>query len=253
MELSLDGKVALVTGSAVGIGRATAVAFGGAGAKVVVNYSKSEAEAHETARLVREAGGEAAVIRADVRRDSEARELIDGAVARFGRLDVLMNNAGITRPVPLKDLEGMTEEAWDAIFAVNVKGTWFCSRAAAPHMKRVGEGRIINVSSQAGINAQGSSVAYCVAKAAVIHLTKVLAVALAPEIRVNCIAPGFIDDTRWNVGRPGLEELRERNLRTTPLGRLGLAADVAQAALYLAAAGDYSTGVLLTVDGGRTL
>ena len=229
------------------------MALGAAGASVVVNYSKSEADALETTRLVREAGGAAEAIRADVASDAQVRAMMDQTVSRFGRVDVLVNNAGITRVIPYSDLEAMTEEAWDAINAVNVKGPFFCARAAAPHMKRQGEGRIINVSSQSGINAAGSSIAYSVSKAAVIHLTKVLAVALAPEVRVNCVAPGFIDDTRWNAGRAGLEELRERNLRSTPLARLGLARDVAQSILYLATAGDYSTGAVLTVDGGRTL
>ena len=249
----MTNKVAVITGSAVGIGRAIAVTLGKAGARVVINYSKSEAEAQETARLVREAGAEAEVIRADVAVDVEARALMDGAAERFGRLDVLVNNAGITRFVPFPDLEALTDEVWDRLYEVNVKGAFFCARAAAPHMQRLGEGRIINISSQAGIRAAGSSIAYCVSKAALIQLSNTLAVALGPEIRVNCVAPGFIDDTRWNAGRDDLDQTREKVAASAPLGRVGYPDDIAEAALYFASGANYSTGAVLTVDGGRTL
>lgn len=249
----LVGKVALVTGAAVGIGRAIAVAYAREGAKVVVNYSKSRKEAEETARLVRQAGGESHLIQADVAQDKQVRAMVAEILERFGRLDILVNNAGITAFVDFSDLEGLTEEVWDRLYGVNVKGTFFCCRAVAAAMRKQGHGRIINIASLAGIGALGSSIAYSTSKAALIHMSKCLARTLGPEIRVNVIAPGFILETRWNVGRPNLEATAEKAAQAAPLKRAGKPEDIAEAALFLATGGDFMTGDVMIVDGGRAL
>ncbi len=247
----LEGKVALITGAAVGIGRAIAVACAREGAKVVVNYSKSRPEAETTAEMVRQAGGAPLVIRADVSQDRQVKTMVAETLDRFGRIDVLVNNAGVTAFVEFPDLDGLTDEVWDRLYDVNVKGVFFCCRAVAPAMRRQGQGCIVTIASVAGIGTQGSSIAYCASKAAVIHLSKCLAQVLAPEIRVNVIAPGFIGDTRWHAGRPNLEQVRQRSAQRTPLKRLGSAEEVAEAALFLASRADFLTGEVMVVDGGQ--
>lgn len=247
----LEEKVAIVTGAAVGIGRAIAVAYGREGAKVVVNYSKSRQEAERTAELVKQGGGEPLLVQADVARDQQVRAMVAQTLDRFGRVDLLVNNAGITAFVAFPDLDGLTDEVWDRLFGVNVKGTFFCCRAVAEPMRRQGHGRIINISSVAGLQPQGSSMAYCASKAAVVHLSKCLARTLGPEIRVNVIAPGFIADTRWNEGRPDLEATTEKQRQAAALKRVGKTEDIVDAALYLATGADFMTGAVLVVDGGR--
>ncbi len=253
--MEVSGKTAIVTGSAVGVGRATALELAKRGVNVVVNYSRSEADARQTAADIEALGAQAIVVRADVSRDGEAREMVRQAVDRFGSVDVLVNNAAITHFVSFRDLEALTEEMWDRILAVNVKGVFYCSRAVAPHMKRQGSGCVVNISSTAGIQAIGSSIAYCASKAAVINLTLAFARTLAPEVRVNCVAPGFID-TRWHADRPDVadyEALRQRVARTTPLARVCTAEDVAQAVLSLIDGADLVTGQTLIVDGGTLM
>ena len=249
----LDGKVAIVTGAAVGIGRSIAVAYGREGAKVVVNYSKSKAEAEETARLTKGAGGEPLLIQADVAQDRQVRAMVEQTLSRFGHVDILVNNAAITAFVDFPDLEGLTDDVWDRLYAVNVKGTFFCCRAVVPAMRKQGSGRIINIASLAGIAPQGSSIAYSTSKAAVIHLSKCLARTLGPEIRLNVIAPGFIAETRWNEGRPNLEATIQKAGQTAPLKRVGTPEDIAEAALFLATRGEFMTGDVMVVDGGRLL
>lgn len=249
----LAGKVALVTGAAVGIGRAIAVAYAHEGANVVVNYSKSRKEAEETANLVKQAGGEPLVIQADVAQDRQVRAMVAQTLERFGRIDILVNNAGVTAFVDFPDLEGLTDEVWDRLYNVNVKGTFFCCRAVVPPMRKQGHGRIINIASVAGLWPQGSSIAYSTSKAAVIHLSKCLARTLGPEIRVNVIAPGLITDTRWSVGRSNLEAVIQRATQGSPLKRVGKPEEIAEAALFLATRGDFMTGDVMVVDGGRVL
>ena len=249
----LDGKVAIVTGAAVGIGRSIAVAYGREGARVVVNYSKSQREAEETARQVQQAGGQPLLVQADVSQDRQVQAMVEQTLARFGRVDVLVNNAAITAFVDFPDLEGLTDEVWDRLYGVNVKGTFFCCRAVVPAMRRQGHGRIINIASVAGIAPQGSSIAYSTSKAAVIHLSKCLARTLGPEVRVNVIAPGFIAETRWNEGRPNLEATVQKAGQTAPLKRVGTPEDIAEAALFLATRGGFMTGDVMVVDGGRLL
>ncbi|MGA2286208.1 MAG: glucose 1-dehydrogenase [Dehalococcoidia bacterium] len=251
--MELAGKTAIVTGSAVGVGRETALALARRGANVVVNYSRSEAEARRTLADVEALGAGALLVRADVSRDGEVRDMVAQTVARFGGVDVLVNNAGITYFVDFKDLEGVTEAIWDRILAVNVKGVFFCSRAVVPQMQRQGAGCIINIASVAGIAGTGSSIPYCASKAAVINLTLTFARAYGPEIRVNCVAPGYVN-TRWHEARAGnRESFRNAVAAMTPLKRVCGPEDVAQVALSLIEGADMVTGQTLVVDGGMVM
>jgi 3-oxoacyl-[acyl-carrier protein] reductase len=250
--VDVSGKAAIVTGSAVGVGRATALELARRGANVVINYSRSEAEALQTAADVEALGAQALVVRADVSQDDQVRDMVRQAVDRFGSVDVLVNNAAITRFIDFRDLESLSEEIWDRILAVNVKGVFFCSRAVVPHMKQQGGGCIVNISSVAGITGAGSSIAYCASKAAVINLTMAFARTFAPEVRVNCVAPGFID-TRWHSARAeaaDYEALKKRVAQGTPLARVCTPEDIAQVVLSFIEGANLVTGQTLVVDGG---
>jgi 3-oxoacyl-[acyl-carrier protein] reductase len=252
--MEVAGKTAIVTGSAVGVGQATALELARRGANVVVNYSRSEEEARQTLAGVEGTGPHGLLIRADVSRDNEVRAMVAQTVERFGGVDILVNNAGITHFVDFRDLEGMTEEKWDHILAVNVKGLFFCSRAVVPEMQRRGAGCIVNIASTAGVRGVGSSIGYCASKAAVINLTMSFAHAFAPEIRVNCVAPGFID-TRWHLARKGsgdYESYRDAVAGMTPLKRVCTPEHVAQVILGFIEGADMVTGQTLVVDGGMT-
>ena len=245
----MAGQVAIVTGSAAGIGRACALAFGLAGARVVVNYSRSQTEAEETADLVRGVGAEALVLPADVGRVSEIEAMVQRTLDTWDRVDVLVNNAGTTVFAPYTDLDAMTEEAWDRILAVNLKAVYFATRAVAAPMKAQGSGKVINIASIAGIRPVGSSIAYCASKAGVISLTETMALALAPEVQVNAIAPGYIA-TRWHAGR---DEAARQAQAATPLQRNGSPEDIAEIALFLATRDAFITGEVIVADGGRFL
>ena len=244
----LEGKVALVTGGGTGIGRATALAFAREGIDVAVNYSRSKAEAEATAAEIEGLGRKALAVCADVSDDAAVKQMVDGVASELGRLDILFNNAGWTKFVPLEDLEGLNDDAWDRCFDVNAKGTFYCSRAAVPKMKANGAGQIVNTASIAGLIGRGSSMAYAASKAAVISLTKSLAIVLAPEIRVNAISPGVVD-TRWMVG---MESFMEANVQATPLKKGAQPEDVAEVVMGVVR-NDMMTGQNLVVDGGRTL
>lgn len=246
--MDLRGKVALVTGGGTGIGRATSLALADRGAAVAINYSRSEDDALDTARQIREAGGRAVAVRADVSRDEEVRGMVGRVAAELGPPQLLVNNASITRMIPLEDLEAATEEVWDDLFAVNVKGMFHCARAVAPHMKERGEGAIVNLGSIAGLTGSGSSLPYAVSKSAVVGLTKSLARALAPRVRVCCVVPGFVP-TRWWAGK---EDLVERLSREALLRRTTSPEDVAGIVRDLLSQ-QAMTGQVLTVDGGQTL
>jgi 3-oxoacyl-[acyl-carrier protein] reductase len=241
-------RVALVTGSATGIGRAVAWQFAERGYSVAVNYSKSAAEAEETAAGVRSRGAKVALARANVADDSAVCELVARTVADLGGIDVLVNNAAMTHFVAHTDLDALTSEIWDEIFALNVKGTFFACRAAMPHLK-ARKGNIVNIASVAGIAGAGSSIAYAASKGAVITMTKSFARAFAPEVRVNAVAPGPVL-TRWLAGR---EKAIEQALELTPLKRAATPEDIAAATLFLADETSLMTGQVLVVDGGRTM
>jgi NAD(P)-dependent dehydrogenase (short-subunit alcohol dehydrogenase family) len=245
--MDLDGRVAIVTGGGTGIGRATALRLAQSGAKaVVVNYSRSAAEAESTAREI-----EGATFRADIADESQVKAMVAFTVERYGRLDVLVNNAGTTHFVPHGDLDGLTDEVWNDILSVNVKGTFYCCRAAAAELKKTG-GAIVNIASIAAHRASGSSIAYAVSKAGVVQLTRALALALAPEVRVNSVSPGLVS-TRWFSSRFGDEAAaaqEETFANATPLRKVATPDDVARAVVALLE-NDLITGQDLVVDGGK--
>ncbi|MFD1177668.1 SDR family NAD(P)-dependent oxidoreductase [Paenibacillus puldeungensis] len=246
--MDYSNKVVLVTGGGTGIGRATSLLLAERGATVAVNYSRSKAEAEETVSQINESGGKAMAIRANVSKDNEVRKMVEDIVQKFGVIDFLVNNASITRYIPMNDLDSVTEEVWDELFAVNVKGMFNCARAVVPYMKARKQGAIVNVGSIAGLTGKGSSLPYAVSKAAVHGLTKSLAHALAPEIRVCSVAPGAVK-TRWWEGK---EEQMHSLISHLPLGRISTADDIAE--LICAVLVQPSlTGQVITVDNGQTL
>ena len=241
-------KVALVTGSATGVGRSCAVRFAKLGYAVGVNYSKSVAEAEETADLVRACSVPVLVHKANIGDDTQVRGMLAAVESTFGGLDVLVNNAATTHFVPHADLDALTDAIWDEILQVTLKGTFYCCRAAMPLLK-ARKGNIVTVSSVAGLTGQGSSIPYCASKAAVNALTQSLARAFGPDVRVNAVAPGPIL-TRWLAGR---ETQIEKYLESAPLKRAADPDDVADVVLFLANGTSLMTGQVVVVDGGRTM
>jgi 3-oxoacyl-[acyl-carrier protein] reductase len=248
VTMDLQNKVALVTGGGTGIGRATCIALARRGATVIVNYSRSQTDANETAQTIQNEGGRAIALQADVSQDREVRAMVETIVGQFGTVDLLVNNASITRHISLDNLEAATEEVWDELYAVNVKGMFYCARAVAPFMKDKKQGAIVNVGSIAGLTGVGSSLPYAVSKAAVHGLTKSLAQALAPEIRVCCVVPGAVA-TRWWAGQ---EERMEQLSRQVLLQRIAIPDDIAKI-ICSTLEQEAMTGQIITVDSGQTL
>ena len=236
-------RVALVTGSSSGIGAAIARLLHEHGWRVVLNGHRDEPAG---AALAAELPG-ALYLDADVSRFAEAQRLVEQAVAATGRLDVVVNNAGIARRIPHEDLDAVDDAFWDLVMAVNLKGPWNVAKAARPHLAAT-RGQIVNTGSIAGIGAVGSSIPYSVSKAGVLHLTRLLARALGPEIRVNAVAPGYIETPLTREWQP----LREHVVQHAPARRLGMPEDVARVVLALLAM-DYVTGAIVPVDGGLSL
>ncbi len=253
--MKLENAVAIVTGSATGVGAACVRRFAERGARVVVNYSRSAAEAEETAAACRAAGAEVELVQADVSDDAACRRLVEAAVNRWGRLDVLVNNAAVTKKSDPFDLDTLSAQDFQAVFAVNVVGTYQMTRAAVPQMRAAGGGAIVNVSSNSAFTGGGSSIAYTASKGALNSMTLALARTLGPEIRVNAVCPGVID-TRWMrdvLGPDAYAALEQRFAQTAPMGRVAKPDDVADAILWLVEGTDYVTGELLSVDGGIRL
>ncbi|WP_077624682.1 SDR family NAD(P)-dependent oxidoreductase [Sediminibacillus massiliensis] len=242
------GKTVLITGAGTGIGRAIAIKLAKEGANIVVNYSRSRDEAEVTLSKVVEAGAKGMIHQADVSDKEQVEEMCKAVSTFFGGIDVLINNAGTTDFVSLNDLDGLMDEHWDRAFNVNVKGMFYASRTCANELKK-NNGCIVNITSIAGINGNGSSVAYAASKAAGISVTKSLARVLAPNVRVNSVAPGVVE-TRWVEGQTAhVDQYREGTL----LERVASPEDVADMVWAIIEGGDFVTGQTVVVDGGWTL
>jgi len=241
---SFDGRVVLVTGSSSGIGEATARRFAAAGATVVVNSATSV----DAGEAVAASLPSASYVRADIAVEAECAELVDTVLDRHGRLDVLVNNAGVTKVIPHHDLDAVTDEVMRRIFEVNVFGTWNLTRLAMPALRAGGDGAVVVVSSVAGVRPTGSSIPYAMSKAALNHMVALLANVVGPAVRVNAVAPGLVR-TPWTADWGPLHEAMER---MAPLGRSGEPDDIAEVVVDLAAA-RYVTGQVVVVDGGLSL
>ena len=258
--MSKDGLCAVITGSASGLGAATAAILAKGGARIVINYSSSQKEAEQTADLCRSAGGEVVVVQGDVSRDEDCRKIV-AAAAPWGRLDVLVNNAGTTKHVLHDDLDGLSSEDFQRLFGVNTIGPFQMVRAARPLLEAGAKasGRassVVNVSSISGISGIGSSVAYVASKGALNAMTLSLARALAPLIRVNAVCPGYIDTTWFIKGRgvEGAAQLRDSVIAKVPLKRASTAEDVAGVVCFLALPRSGNmTGEIVRVDAGAHL
>jgi 3-oxoacyl-[acyl-carrier protein] reductase len=242
--------VALVTGASSGIGRAAAVALAEAGFDVAINYSRNEQAARESANLAQAKGAKALLFECDVSDDPSVRKMLAAVEREFGRLDGLVNNAGITTNVKPNDFDGMTAEEWDRVFAVNVRGVFQVTRAAVPLLKAA-RGSIVNTASIVGLRPGPQPLPYAASKAAVVSLTKLLALNLAPEIRVNAVAPGWIEG-EWmeRMLKDKYEELFARRAKNTPLRRCATPDDVAEVIVNLLTSNRFVNGEIVVVDGG---
>ena len=244
-EALLKDHTALVTGGGKRIGRAIALTLGRAGANVIVNYNQSREGAQATVREIETLGVRAEALRADVSRPKQVAAMFRAVEKHFGRLDLLVNNAGVFFSRTWDKLE---EKDFDRVLGANLKGPFFCAQAAARMMMRQGRGNIINISSLGGLQAWPSYMHYCASKAALISLTRTLAKALAPTIRVNSVAPGsilFPDEERTATIR--------KMIRNIPLRKAGAAQDIAQTVLFLATQSEFITGQVFVVDGGKSI
>jgi 3-oxoacyl-[acyl-carrier protein] reductase len=217
------------------------------GCDVAINYSRSQQEAEMVAEEIQERGRRALPVQADVSDDAAVRRMIDEIASTLGGLDILINNAGITRYVPLEDLEGVTNELWDRVLAVNLRGPFCCVRAALPYLRRSGRGKVINTASNSAFRAMGSSIPYMISKAGLVTLTQVLAKALAPHVQVNAIAPGWLETT-WGEHYLPSDVRQKAQQRATPASL----EDVATSVVYLATT-DSVTGETIIIDRGDSL
>jgi len=249
---SFAGKVAFVTGAANGIGRAAALAFAREGARVVV-ADVSEQGDQETARLIEEAGGRALAVRCDVSRAGDVKAALDRAVETFGRLDFAFNNAGVEQPITAT--ADLTEEEWDRIVRVNLRGVFLCMRHEIPLMLKQGGGAIVNTSSGAGVKGFAGQAAYCAAKHGVVGLTKAAALDYAKaNIRVNAVCPGIIETPMMDRFSGGTPEGRARVIAQEPVGRMGKPEEIAAAVVWLCSdAAAFVIGHAMVIDGGQTV
>lgn len=246
----LVGKTALVTGGARRVGRGIALALAAAGADVVITFRSSQNEAAETVRALEDLGRQALAVECDVRSEASVRLAVTVAVTRFRRLDLLVNNAAVFESAPLDTL---TLGQWDAVFETNARGPFLMAREALPHLRagKDHQGRIVNIGSLGGIHAWANHAHYCASKAALHSLTQAMAKAFAPEVSVNCVAPGWIDLDADAIGSPS--NRAEHFAAKTPMRRNGSIEDVAAAVLFFAAGPHFVTGQVLAVDGGLGL
>jgi 3-oxoacyl-[acyl-carrier protein] reductase len=249
--MTSEKPAALVTGAATGIGRSVAVGLARNGYDVVVNYSRSGEAAKITAEQVQAAGGRTLLYRCDVSDDNRVRAMLAETEKEFGRLDVLINNAGTTVDVEPKNLEGLKIEDWNRVFNVNVLGLFLVTRAAVPLLRNSPNGCIVNTCSIAGLRPSAQPLPYAASKAAVANLTKTLANALGPEIRVNAVAPGWIEgDWMKRTLAQNYEGLMARRAKYTPLRRCCTEEDVAESMLSLVTSNHFVTGEIIIIDGG---
>jgi 3-oxoacyl-[acyl-carrier protein] reductase len=245
--------VALVTGAASGIGRSTVLRLAQQGYDVVINYSASEAKATATAKEAAALGAATLLLQADVSNGQAVQGMLAAVQEHFGCLDALVNNAGTTVNTPATDLEGLTEEAWDRVFAVNVKGLWLVTRAAVPLLREAPNAAVVNLASIVGLRPGPQPLPYAASKAAIVNLTKTLAGALGPSIRVNAVAPGWMEgDWMQRTLGENYERLMERRAKATPLRRCVTAEDVAETILSLIVSNPFVNGQIIVIDGGYT-
>ncbi|OXR50157.1 3-ketoacyl-ACP reductase [Pusillimonas sp. T2] len=248
LKFPLLNKTAIVTGGGTGIGRAVSTLLARQGATVAIFYSNSDSDAQDTVSTITEEGGKAIAFQADIADALMVRKTIETVRQSFGRIDYLVNNAGITKQLNFNDLDAIDDDIWDALFDVNVKGTFHCCQAAAPYLKEQTGSAIVNIGSIAGETGYGSSLPYAVSKSAVHGMTRSLARALAPAVRVNCVAPGAVA-TRWWQGN---EEKMRALSGHLPLQRISTPEDIADLVLMLLKA-ESVTGQVLRAENGQTL
>ena len=248
--MSQARPAALVTGSATGIGRAAALALAAAGFDVAINFRRSEQAARDTATLAQAKGAKTLLFQCDVSDDPKVRQMLAAVEREFGRLDALVNNAGTTSNVKPGDFEGMTAEEWDRVFAVNVRGMFQVTRAAARLLKAA-HGSIVNTASIVGLRPGPQPLPYAASKAAVVSLTKLLALNLAPDVRVNAVAPGWMEgDWMKRMLADRYDDLMARRAKSTPLRRCATAEDVAEVVVNLITSNRFVNGEIIVIDGG---
>lgn len=245
--MSLEGRVALVTGGSGDIGRAIAVRLGRAGAKVVITYVGALEAAEETCQDVADAGGECRAVQLDQRSVEQIEEVVQAVGREEGRLDIIVNNAAWNIGIPFPDLDALTPDIWDRVLETNLRAPFLLARAAAPMLKADGGGHIVNISSAGGISPGSSSIAYSSSKAALNHLTRCLAVAMAPDVAVNCVAPGLVEGTRMANRLP--DAVADGARSQAVLGRVGQVEDIAEQVHTFVTATSIS-GQTMVVDGG---
>jgi 3-oxoacyl-[acyl-carrier protein] reductase len=252
--IDLNGKAAVVTGSSSGVGRATVLELARRGCRTLIHYHKSRDEAEGLAAEVRALGVACVVAQGDASNDADCRRIIATAADQFGGIDLLVNSAGTTQFIKHDDLDAVTDDVWQRIMDVNVKGPFQCIRAARPWLEKSEVAHVVNVASIAGIAATGSSVPYAASKAALINTTISLARALAPKIRLNAVAPGFIAG-RWLEQGLGAKyaETKQKTEARLPLGRVSTPEDVADGIVSLLIGSKQTTGQVLVVDGGMLI
>ena len=246
--MELNGAVAIVTGGSGGLGQRICRALTEAGAHVAVGYATRKAEAENVVQQLRELGAEAEAFPCDVTDPGQVEALASRVSERFGRMDILVNDAAYNKWIPYTDLEALTYEEWNKMLSVNLTGPMLCIKAVAGHMKRQGAGRIVNIASVAGLSPTGSSIAYAASKAGLIHLTRCMAVALAPDVLVNCVAPGLLENTKMAANLS--PEHRKRSVEMSLLKRPVDKDDVADQVVAFCRT-DSTTGQTLVVDSGR--
>jgi 3-oxoacyl-[acyl-carrier protein] reductase len=248
--MELAGKVAFVTGGSGDIGKAIARALAGAGTNVVVSYVGDAGRADAAVEAIRKAGRQGHAVQLDQRDPGSIDACVEQVMGHFGRIDILVNNAAWNIGIPFRDLDALTADIWDRVLETNLRGPFLLCRAFASELRRHKAGRIINIASIAGLAPAGSSIAYAAGKSALIHLTHCLAVAMAPDVTVNCIAPGLVEGTRMAGRLP--EEVKQSARSQVVLGRTGSADDIAQMAVAYCRA-DSVTGQTIVVDGGAPI